>query len=326
MKLKNILLTAGLVICALSIIFILTKGRPQDKVSFDSLAQLGESIVHHADKSVLSFVEISDAEEMRIGQKMHQRIIGAGGYCQELTDPKLAAYVTAVGTQLLDNVKRADIKYTFHLIDTGCANAFSSAGGHIYITKGLLDSLKSEAELAFILGHEIIHVDAKHCINSIQYRLAAEKANGAVMDYCVDIGYQTFLRPAYSEFQEDEADSGGLFLTYKAGYHPASAVIAFEHIDDYDLNAELAVNPVDDTVKAAGGFFGRYFDTHPSVIDRVVKLEKQIADAKLVGKFYLGLRNYKEKVPRSSKAYRAEFRSVIIKEKPKEIMSKDPRA
>src|SRR5438309_1550737 len=74
-------------------------------------------------------------------------------------DPTWTPYVNAVGQSLVPNVRRTGIAYQFHAIDSPEVNAFAVPGGQVFVFTGMLRFLKSEAELAAILGHEISHVD-----------------------------------------------------------------------------------------------------------------------------------------------------------------------
>ena len=313
MEKRTIFLITGAVLCIFAILLILFKGNPQDKVSLDSIAEIGESILHHTAKTTKVLTRVSAEEEIEIGNRLHEKYL----YRRTEEDPR-TDYVNEVGKGVAKGVKRKKIPYTFHIAGSTYPNAFASPGGHVYITKGMLDMLESEAELATILGHEITHVDAKHCIEAIQLKIAAEKIKGTTIDTLVVVGSQTILRPGYSEVQEIEADFGGTYLASKAGYHPMGACTAFERIDKLSSSknsTNTSVSPVGDTIKATGGIVDRYFSTHPPSPDRVEKIKKYIHESGLVvegTKYYIGQKNYEDLKSYPRKQYKEEFQAEYI--------------
>ena len=77
-------------------------------------------------------------------------------------DQAVQEYVNAVGQRIARNSDMPDMKWTFTVIDEGSINAFTTGGGYVYVHRGLLAYLNSEAEMAAVLGHEIAHVTARH--------------------------------------------------------------------------------------------------------------------------------------------------------------------
>lgn len=301
------------------------KGSPKDVANLNSVMEIGEGILHSVDKLGRIATSVSDKEEMEIGDKIHQEVVKRhmGLDAKDIT---LDKYINDVGNKVAENVKRKDIKYKFHVLEIFYPNAFSAPGGHVYITVGLLAMLKSESELAAILAHEITHVDAKHCIGAFQYKIKTEKIVGSALEAIADIGYNLLLRPGFTEVQETEADRGGVYLLYKAGYHPMAAVHAFNRIDKDSSSKgyyNTSATPVGDTLKATAGMFGRYFNTHPMTLERIDKMKKYISDSRMIdenSRFYIGQRNYKENISYKEKRYKEEFHKdyVIVEEKKEE--------
>ncbi|MFH0772473.1 MAG: M48 family metalloprotease [Candidatus Omnitrophota bacterium] len=321
MKSRYVLLAIGLLLCVCSIVIIVIKGNPGDRVSLDSVSEIGEGVLHSANKVASIVTSITDAEEMEAGNRLHERIFDSK-LEKELEDTPVGKYVSRVGGALTENLKRRDIKYKFHIVESFYPNAFSLPGGHIYVTIGLLNALKSESELAAVLGHEITHVDAKHCVEAIQYKLAIEKILGEDIDDFVGVVYSFLLRPGYSEVQETEADLGSVYLLYRVGYHPLALSYAFERIDKEGLSQEhkdASITPVNDTIRSVKDMVWRYFATHPAALDRIDKIKRYIADNKLIGensKFYIGHKNYKERISFGERRFKEELRKdyIIIEE------------
>ncbi|MEY4931686.1 MAG: hypothetical protein RLZZ403_6, partial [Pseudomonadota bacterium] len=104
---------------------------------------------------------MSEADEIRIGQQMHPQVLQQYG---AYDDPKIQAYVNEIGQRLVVKSHRSNLKYTFTVLDSDEVNAFATPGGYIYITRGIMAYLNSEAELAAVVGHEIGHVAARHAV------------------------------------------------------------------------------------------------------------------------------------------------------------------
>jgi predicted Zn-dependent protease len=107
------------------------------------------------------FVMMTEAQEIAIGREYHQKILEV---YRLYDDPELQAYVEQVGERLAAKSHRSDLIYRFSVLDSPEVNAFATPGGYIYITRGILAYLNSEAELAAVLGHEIGHVTARHSV------------------------------------------------------------------------------------------------------------------------------------------------------------------
>jgi predicted Zn-dependent protease len=105
------------------------------------------------------FVMMSESQEIAVGRqndeqvKKQYRVYGSKA---------LQDYVNYVGQRIARNSHRPNLQYHFTVLDTPDINAFALPGGYIYITRGILAYLNSEAELAAVLGHEIGHVRAQH--------------------------------------------------------------------------------------------------------------------------------------------------------------------
>ena len=189
-------------------------------------------------------------------------------------------------------------------------NAFALPGGGIVITTGMLNFLESEAELAATLGHEISHVDLRHCIERLQYELAARKIVGRELAMIARIQYQ-LVNLGFNEQQELEADAGGVMLAARAGYDPRAAITVFERLAKVKRERQ-AKKPREKPTLMVGELgialekaLEHYFATHPPTDKRVRQLESVInrnASAWRGQQFYVGRSNYRDRIPRSSHA------------------------
>ncbi|MDX1253323.1 MAG: M48 family metalloprotease [Gammaproteobacteria bacterium] len=116
------------------------------------------------------FVMVSEEEEIAMGREAAPDVLKR---YRRYDNPALQAYVQSVGEQLAQRSHRPNLVYRFTVLDSTEVNAFALPGGYIYITRGLLAYLNSEAQLAAVLGHEIGHVTARHSVRQISAAKAA---------------------------------------------------------------------------------------------------------------------------------------------------------
>jgi predicted Zn-dependent protease len=195
---QSSLRTTGLiVVCLLFVAAGLAVGlHPgRGRVSFDSVVEVWSSLFRDFDRFGLTITQVSSRREMEIGLEIAKDIERE---YPGLPDTAQGRYVQEVGAALLRGVERKDIQYAFVLVRSTEINAFAIPGGHIYVTTGMLGFAQSEAELAAVLGHEISHVDLKHCIESLQYELAARQVAGDDIAAIAGIGYE-LLRSGFSK-------------------------------------------------------------------------------------------------------------------------------
>jgi len=176
---------------------------------------------------------VSEAQELEIGKKNYAplRQMQGGDY---VADERLVAYVREVG-QKLAAVADRKLPYEFHVINDSTPNAWALPGGKISINRGLLTELQNEAQLAAVLGHEIVHAAAKHTARQMSKGVLLQ---GAVFATAVgtrnkeyaqlaqlgaNVGAQ-LLQLKYGRDAERESDYYGMKYMAKAGYDPAEAV------------------------------------------------------------------------------------------------------
>lgn len=234
----------------------------------DQLGKLGGAL-----KKVQQFkdVEMTDAEEAQLGAEVSQRIRARYGVVQNQAAHK---YVALVGTALAQVSSRPGLAWKFIVLDTDAVNAFAAPGGFIHITKGALANLKTESELAGVLGHEIIHVTDKHTIRAIQkgklVQMGADETlagNSALMNKLADKAYE-IVDSGFGRGDELESDEKGIVLANTVGYAP-TGMIGF-------LNMLLERNKATAAASRNG-----LFASHPETKERVEKMTKQIASQKL---------------------------------------------
>ncbi len=184
------------------------------------------------------FVLMSEDQEIALGRQYNAEMLARN---PELDDPELSAYVQRVGEQLAQNSHRPELIYRFTVMDTVDVNAFALPGGYIYITRGLLVYLNSEAELAAVLGHEIGHVTARHSVR--QYSAAtATGVLGAVIAAAAGVQgagdltniLGTAIVRGYGREHELEADRLGAQYLARSNYDPQAMINVIEVLKDQE--------------------------------------------------------------------------------------------
>ena len=177
----------------------------------------------------LVFNTMKEAEEFEFGDEIAEELEDA---VDEYEDEDLSAYVTKIGKKMAAVSERPDLPWRFKVLDSWVPNAFAIAGGRIYVTRGLLALMSTEAELAAVLGHEVGHVAALHSAQSISRKRARSGGIlGARGRLTRNLGQRREF--AHSREQEHEADRLGLRYLEKAGYDPHAAAEAIAALEAY---------------------------------------------------------------------------------------------
>jgi len=222
---------------------------------------------------------MSQSSEIEMGKKMHQKLLKTVAI---YPDEKLAAYIDSIGQKVARNSDRPDIKYHFTIIDRADINAFALPGGYIYINRGLLAYLDSEAQLAAVLAHEIGHVTARHVVRQDTARKSANIlsifsvfATGNAQIGDVTNLWSTAAVKGYGREMELEADGFGAQYLFNSGYDPHAMVETISLLKDQERFARYRAK---NEGKKSRSYHG-VFSTHPR---NDIRLKKVIAQA---GKF-----------------------------------------
>ncbi len=177
---------------------------------------------------------MSPAQEIAIGSKQYSPSQQSQGGRYSV-DPDLTAYVNQVGQRLAVVSDRTQLPYEFVVLNSDIPNAWALPGGKIAINRGLLIELEDEAQLAAVLGHEIVHAAARHSAQQMTQStllgVAAQVATvaGQKTEYGELIGMGSQLganlyQAHYGRDQELEADYYGMTYMARAGYDPSAAI------------------------------------------------------------------------------------------------------
>lgn len=183
-------------------------------------------------------------------------------------DEKAQRYVTLVGTAVAQYSDRAAIPYYFAVLASKEPNAFACPGGYVFVTRGLLDSVQDEAELAGVLGHEIAHVSEKHAlklIRKMKMLAGTAEVSAAYLDQNPDAFDKIVKETASALFEkgldkdkEEDADRIGVDYAQRLGYDPHGLK---------DFLARLG---------AKQGSEGGLKKTHPPAKERVAAIDRAI--------------------------------------------------
>lgn len=216
---------------------------------------------------------ISAEQEYYIGRAVAATLLES---YQLYENAELTEYVNSVCQTLALNSERPELfnGYYAAVLDTDQINAFATSGGHILITRGLLDCTDSEDSLAAVLAHEIAHIQLQHSIKAIKtartsdavlttaagvLAVGTEQEAAALLDTSVNEIITTMVNKGYSKSQEYDADETALSIMASAGYDPVKMTNMLRLLEERQ--------------PGSSGGFGT---THPSAKSRLEKVEKAL--------------------------------------------------
>ena len=223
-------------------------------------------------------VLLSEDEETELGRNSHKQVMKT---YRAYRNPELLKYVTELGEKLASVSHRDELIYHFTVLDSPQVNAFALPGGYIYITRGMLAYLKSEAELCGVLGHELGHITARHGVKQYSKNQVAT-IFGTVFSILVgNRNISTLSRLAsaaiirgYGREAELEADRVGAEYIAKVGYNPdalQSVIGVLKNQEEFDKVLAEEEN------REPYAYHG-VFSTHP---DNDKRLQEVIKAAKI---------------------------------------------
>lgn len=206
---------------------------------------------------------IGEEEEIVLGEAVAVEAFSRFG--GEYPNQNWTRYINLVGKTIAEVSDRPTLPFHFAILNSQEQNAFAAPGGYIFITVGLLKTLKNEAELAGVLAHEVAHVTKQHMLETIrrgavlgsvsEFTLTAMKKDPAMFSNVIDQMTEVLFTKGLDKEKEFEADVVGIEYAYRAGYHP-------QGLRDYLLTL----------AKAEGHAQSRFFTTHPSTTERIGKV------------------------------------------------------
>ncbi|MDT7042283.1 M48 family metalloprotease [Candidatus Nitronereus thalassa] len=207
---------------------------------------------------------IGEEEEITMGEAVAVEAFARFG--GEYRDERLTRYINLVGKTIADVSDRPNLKFHFAILNSQDQNAFAAPGGYIFVTIGLLKTLKNEAELAGVLAHEIAHITQKHMLETIrrgallsnvsEVTMAAMNKDPKMFSNVIDEITDKLFTKGMDKDKEYEADVYGVEFAYRAGYHPGGLRDYLKTLQGQEGHAN-----------------SRFFTTHPSTGTRISKIE-----------------------------------------------------
>ena len=257
-------------------IYLAQHRKHQDAVNANAVVDMAADWQRDMTRAPMQFTRISDEQETQIGDELAQQYESAQPE-QSAKARTTEQYVSVVGGRVAAHAKRR-LNYRFHLIrDANLINAFALPGGHVFIGQGLLDQMTSEDELAFVLGHELEHIDHYHAVERVQIEAKLKSLNLDIVAAVAEIP-MSLWQAGYSKDQEFEADREGLRIAAAAGYSPQGAIKMMETLGklqrEYVIHAET---PTEELSQVAVDGLTGYFRSHPLPSERLDQLNAVIA-------------------------------------------------
>jgi predicted Zn-dependent protease len=208
-------------------------------------------------------------DEKKLGRELYDRLVKEN---QLITDEKASLYLNRLGNLVL--AKSSSVLFNFHfsIVNSSAINAFATPGGYVYVNKGLINLVDSEAELAGVLAHEIAHVNARHIANRIEKSKKLNFASLAAILAGAFLGGGTgteavlgltmattsTLSLRYSREDEEEADRLGMLYLVGAGYDGNAMLTFLKQMKNFEFYSNSVPS---------------YFLTHPGTDDRINYLD-----------------------------------------------------
>lgn len=201
---------------------------------------------------------------MSMGQEADKQVVQQYGIYQ---DKALQLYVDEVGQKLLSNLSdKVFPRFYFKVVDSSELNAFALPGGYVYVTRGLLAAVNSEAELAGVLGHEIGHVTQHHGAKMMLRTIGSQILSiGGAIASPENAGNWLMLSSAmfqqinlgYGREAELEADAQGLLDSFESGYNPEAMVSFLRNLRRHEI--------------MSGQSYHSFQATHPDTRERLIE-------------------------------------------------------
>jgi predicted Zn-dependent protease len=217
------------------------------------------------------YAPLSASQQLAMGEQAAPQL--AQEFGGPVHDPQLQAYVTQVGKKLAAQTESnyPSLPWEFTLLDSPVVNAFSLPGGKVFLTRGLMEKMNNEAQLAGVLGHEIGHVTAQHVAQQVGQAqilqgvssvagLAVSEGGGSagtlgqLVMPALNVGGQLYMLK-FSRTDESQADALGMRYMSKAGYNPRGQLEVME------------------ILKSLGGGGAEFLQTHPLPETRIKQVQ-----------------------------------------------------
>jgi beta-barrel assembly-enhancing protease len=207
-------------------------------------------------------------QEEQVGQASAARLINIFGLFE---NPDMVRYVNLVGNAVSAQAPR-QVPYKFAILNTEVITALSLPGGYVFITRGALANMTSEAELAGTLAHEAAHVDQRHLEKEIRAQNSMKMIQNEVsqfssgqLEQIANSSINTALTQHYSRDKESDADRLGVTFAQKAGYQASGLRLFLTFLENAPKTPETQRQ------------LSLWGSTHPPFPERIASLQTQEA-------------------------------------------------
>jgi len=210
--------------------------------------------------------------EIRFGQNIAARILGRIALYD---DNKINRYVSLVGHTLTQFSNRSELTFFFAVLDSLGINAYSTPGGYVFITKGALQIMQDESELAAVLAHEIAHITERHIVKEFNIKGVDSSAISSIsqiiggnqdtvriaFSQAVDQAMSVLFEKGYKQQDELISDKISTLLIAATGYDPMALQRYLTRVqeltEDSQINESKTHPPTEQRAKSLNQFINK---------------------------------------------------------------------
>ncbi len=209
---------------------------------------------------------MSESQEIAMGQASHPEVLSEFGIVE---NKALQQYCARIGNDLAKASHRPNLPWQFAVVDSPIVNAFAVPGGFVYLTRGIVEHMNNEAEMAAVLGHEIGHITARHSVTQISQGqlISLGLGLGSMLSSrfrqvggLAEMGLQVLMLK-YSRDHERESDQLGLEYMSRCGYDPEQMSRFFQVFAGMEEESSQSIP--------------NWLSSHPSPPDRIRKTSEE---------------------------------------------------
>jgi Zn-dependent protease with chaperone function len=241
-----------LLTCGVALIVVLQRARVQPPLesTFTSAFQIVGAPIKLVDRVATRVLPVNELDEKELGD-----VYRASYDPQAVPPSREQRYLDSLVAELKSLTGRP-FPYRAYVVDYPTPNAMALPGGVVLVTRDLLATLHSEAELVAVLAHEIGHIERGHCFDTVRFELLARKAGAEPLGQLADFAAAMLLRHSYSKTMEHEADAYAFELLTNSRYDPRGVGGSFRSLMAYEathgMETARQASPIRD-----------YFTSHP---------------------------------------------------------------
>jgi hypothetical protein len=246
-------------------------GSPSDSPSvleglFNFTVESTQSVTEVVDDQLQDILKLSKQEEKELGAEIHQQLQGEG--LEIIADPKLDSLIAKLVAPMFSEQLNTDQEYRFYVVNDMEVNAFACVGGNIYVNRGLIEFVDNEAQLQFVLGHEIGHIELGHSSKRLTLLVRGGQVGGELLSQLTGLVYQA-VSLGYAENQELASDRFG----YEHMTLDKQQVFPFlSRSHELQYGESISIDSPDKSGVVVSAIEG-HFASHPTAEQRIRNLE-----------------------------------------------------